>query len=39
MSILNILDRVSPRWDGREIEWGDWEPRTNRLRLGIQRLR
>ncbi|WP_183083843.1 hypothetical protein [Corynebacterium diphtheriae] len=25
MSILNILDRVPPRWDGREIEWEDWE--------------
>ncbi|PSA79170.1 hypothetical protein [Corynebacterium diphtheriae] len=26
MSILNILDRVPTRWDGRKIEWGDWEP-------------
>nr|CAB0852670.1 hypothetical protein FRC0375_00637 [Corynebacterium diphtheriae] len=23
---LDLLHRVPERWDGREIEWGDWEP-------------
>ncbi|MHC9879743.1 hypothetical protein ACQX06_04100 [Corynebacterium diphtheriae] len=26
MCILDLLHRVPPRWDGREIEWEDWEP-------------